>query len=174
MPKVFKGKNIPSRFERPGDKGRVGSRERLTYGFAMCKKCHAFYYKKSWHHNTDKLAPAEAKKLNINFVLCPADVMAEQGLYEGELTISNVPKESEVELLNLIKNFGRRAELRDVLDRILAVKKQGSGYRVTTTENQLAGKLARKIKDVFKKIDLSFRYSKEPFEVERIQVRFLK
>lgn len=118
------------------------------------------------------LAPRTARDLQINFALCPADTMTSQGLYEGEITIEKVPRQYHVELLNLIKGFGSRAYTRDCQDRIIDIKKKGNNFVVTTTENQLAQKLAKKIKQVFNKVDLTISHSREPYEVERIIIKF--
>lgn len=142
-------------------------------GLAMCKVCHAFYYKKAWHHNTDMLSPEEARSLRVAFVLCPADAMIKDGLYEGELTIERIPDEARMELLNLIRGFGRRAYERDTQHRVIGIAERRGAFVITTTENQLAQKLARKIKDVFNKVELATSFSKEPDKMERVRVRFV-
>jgi len=163
----------PSKIQLPKSAREAGPLKKERKSLAMCKKCNAFYYKKSWHHSTDTLSPREARKLNVEFRLCPACKMISERLYEGKLTIENVPNKFRVELLNLIKSFGKRAEQIDSQHRLIEIGHERGNIVVTTTENQLAAKLAKKIKGVFNKVDVRFSHSKEPYEVERVRVKFL-
>jgi len=137
-------------------------------GLSICKQCYAFYYKKSWHASVSK---AKGLKLT-NFVLCPACKMIKKGLYEGKIIIKDVPEKLALELVNLIKGFSERAQKRDILDKVIEIKKVGKGFVVTTTENQLAVKLAKKIKSTFNKVELKISYSKEPYDLSEVEVKF--
>ncbi|QQG44927.1 MAG: hypothetical protein HYW89_02870 [Candidatus Sungiibacteriota bacterium] len=82
--------------------------------------------------------------------------------YEGEVVVKNVPPNFRKELLNLIENMGERAMRRDVLDRVLDLRFKDKDLRITTSENQLAQKIALKIQEVFKnKIEKKIRRGKE-------------
>lgn len=70
--------------------------------------------------------------------------------YDGEVIIKNVPAKFRQELLNLIKNMGERAMRQDILERVLELKTKNSELKVTTSENQLAQKIGRKVKEVFR------------------------
>lgn len=172
MSKFFKriSKN-PSHIILPKTRGE--HRNARDAGLAMCKVCHAFYYKKAWHNNTDMIAPSEATSLRITFMVCPADTMIKNGLFAGELTIERIPTENRVELLNLIRRYGQRERERDSQHRVIGITDRRGALVVTTTENQLAQKLAHKIKDVFNKVEIATSFSKEPRGIERVRVRFL-
>ena len=94
--------------------------------------------------------------------------------YEGEVIIKNVPEKYEVELINLIVSYNERAQKRDPQDRVITVEKYKEGYRFTTTENQLAVRLAKKIQSTFGKsrVDMHVSYSAEPYEVDRALLTF--
>lgn len=174
MSPQFKHPHSQSRIAPPEARASKGPHYKAEHGgVAMCAKCHAFYYAKSWHHSADLLTPREARRLKITFTLCPADKMIVDGLYEGELLIENAPPRLHLELLNLIKQFGARAYARDCQHRIIGIRRVKNVFIVTTTENQLAQKLARKIKDVFNKVTLAVSHSREPHETERVRATFL-
>jgi hypothetical protein len=120
-------------------------------GFIFCPHGEAVYYKKSWHH-TEKffLNPPKLTGKGIKFKLCPAHEMLKNKQYEGEVIIKNVPAKFRQELLNLIKNMGERAMRQDILERVLELKTKNSELKVTTSENQLAQKIGRKVKEVFR------------------------
>lgn len=143
-------------------------------GAAICKQCMHISYRKEWLHPrfASKKALEEADKSN-NFILCPACLMSEQHLFEGEVLIQKVPAHYEQELVNLINAYGKRAVFRDSQHRVLGIEKNGLDYRVTTTENQLAARLAKKIREVFSGItNFKISHSREPYAVERAVLMF--
>ncbi len=142
-------------------------------GLILCKKCTSAYFKKSWHHNLEGLKNYE-KDAPIHFTICPACKMVENHQYEGRITIKNVSDKFADELDGLIRNFCHRAFERDPLDRLIGIKKLGNMWEATTTENQLAGKLAKKIKEVFPKVKAIIRFSKEPSDVVEIAIDFFE
>lgn len=99
--------------------------------------------------------------------------MIKNHAFEGELFIENFPKDQEKNLLSLIKAFGKRATEHDPQDRIIETKKEKGAYRVTTTENQLAVRLGKKIRDAFRTIRLNISHTPEPTEVSRVIVTFI-
>lgn len=115
----------------------------------VCRECNAFYWYKSWHHHLNDYPELKENK-NINFGLCPACRMIEQGKYEGEILIENIDSEKEGQLKNLINNFSEIAFEKDPMDRIISIEKVAKGIlRVLTTENQMAKQLAKKVKKAF-------------------------
>jgi len=73
--------------------------------------------------------------------------------------------------LNLIVAFDAKSQKKDPKDRILAITKEVSRWRITT-ENQLVVRLGKKIHSTFKKTTLSISYSAEPAEVARVNISF--
>ena len=139
-------------------------------GVAVCKKCKNILFKKEWH-SSDKIS-VDMKQKITKFVICPACKIIETGTYEGEVLVKNIPENIKTDLSNLIVGFGKRAELRDPQDRIIILEKSHNIWRITTTENQLAVKLAKKIDQTFKASSVDIHHSKEPYEVARVSVSF--
>ncbi len=174
MTKIFK---TPSRGKLP-QRGREAKHEEFDggrKGFIICPKCHNVFFKKSWHHpGSRSLIGSEVRRTKeTHFKLCPACVMVKDRTYEGEISISDVPARYEAELMHLVVAFNARAQKRDPQDRVIDIERVKGGYRITTTEDQLAVRMAKKIKRVFNKVDLHISYSREPYEVVRINLKFL-
>lgn len=141
-------------------------------GLVLCSDCRAVYYKKSWHHSALNLKSVK-ESAPVNFVLCPACQMIKNHQFEGQIIILNIPENLKTELNNLIKGYCERAYQADPMDRLIEIKKSKNGLVATTTENQLANKLAKKIKDTFKKVKIKTTFSKDPSDFVDIRVEFL-
>lgn len=141
-------------------------------GLVLCSDCQAVYYKKSWHHSLLNLKSTK-EDMPVNFTLCPACQMIKNKQFEGRITISGAPQNLMEELLNLIRGFGERARAADPMDLVIEVKKNKDNIIVTTTENQLANKLAKKIKDSFNKVKTKTTFSKDPSDFVDIKVEFV-
>lgn len=92
--------------------------------------------------------------------------------FEGEIVVQNAPKKIIGDLTRLAEKFGQRAYRRDPLDRLIEIKNAKDGLKITTTENQLTVKMAKKINDVFKKAKLKITYSPAPSDVVYIKLVF--
>src|SRR3990167_7774710 len=114
-------------------------------GLVLCKKCTSAYYKKSWHHDIAGLKNYE-KYWPVHFAVCPACQMIHNKQYEGRI-------------INLEKPLP-------------AGRQDGSDWTVTTTENQLANKLAKKIKDAFSKVKSKTKFAGDPSDVVEITIEF--
>lgn len=170
MSKVFKS---PYNIKLPKSRHEVEASGGGKKGLLICKSCNVFYYQKAWHHNADTfISKREDKDLRINFVLCPACQMIKNNQYEGEVVIKNTPIKLKEELINLVKGYCRRAYLRDPLHRLIEIKNNNQGIQVTVTENELANKLAKKIKETFHKVKTRTFFTKEPGDVARVVVEF--
>lgn len=142
-------------------------------GVSECPECHNVHFKKRWYVSRLNLEDRLKKKIDISRQhLCPACEMIKSHLFEGELFTEDFPAAENTDLLHLIRNFGEQATETDPQDRIISIEKTAKGYRVTTTENQLANQLAKKIKDAFNTVDVRFSHSQEPYEVDRVHVVF--
>jgi ssDNA-binding Zn-finger/Zn-ribbon topoisomerase 1 len=143
-------------------------------GVTECPECHNVHFKKRWHRSIHELNTHVKSILQVNKkVICRACKMTQDHLFEGELFIEECPERHEEELLRLIHNVGKRAQEMDPQHRIINIGKTDQGaYRVTTTENQLADRLAKKIKAAFNTVGIHLSHSKEPYKVDRIHVTF--
>mgnify|MGYP001578920250 CR=1 FL=1 len=144
-------------------------------GIVSCPGCQSVYYQKSWHHSKN----LKFKIKNLKLKLCPACQMIRNKEFEGQLTISNFPPALETDLTKLIRNFCQRAYERDPMDRLISINQLKNQHKsasliVTTTENQLAVKLAKKIKEVFNKnkVQIKISYSPEPSDAVYIKINF--
>lgn len=129
------------------------------HGIVFCSTCNAVYYKKSWHHNL-RYYKNLREDLAVSFAICPACLAIKNNEYEGRIVIINVPKNIAEHLGNLVHAFTHRAYQKDPMDRLIAMKKTDDGMEITTTENQLAVRLAKKIEDVFKKSTARITYAR--------------
>ena len=147
----------------------------------ICKKCEAFYWYKSWHRSLEdypklKISAKSGSRMagkNIKFTTCPACQMIKDKKYEGEIILEQVPEIHKKSIRTLIENFGKRAEEKDPMDRIISIKltkvsrpsdkrKRGADsrkefkgledMRILTTENQLAVRMAKKINEICESI----------------------
>lgn len=147
-------------------------------GLVMCSNCKAVAYKKRWHHGLEDLNKKESLNLasqdssSWKSELCPACSMTKNGQYEGRVQIKNIPKEYEVGVGEIIKEFGEGAYKRDAMHRIIKTEKVGADWVVTTTENQLASKLAKKIQETFPKAKSRIHFVGGGSDVAEAEVDF--
>lgn len=117
--------------------------------FVFCSGCGIVYYHKSWHHALEDWKHLSGEE-RIKFVLCPACRMIKDKRFEGELAVSGISsRKLKAEIKGALENSGELAFRRDPLDRIIGIKEGNNRLVVRTTENQLAVKLAKKIKLTF-------------------------
>lgn len=173
MPKPFKTQ-LNMRIPKRKGEDRNEQWMKAYKGLVACRDCPQMYFNKKWHDSKENLAVQERLRTHgKKFVVCPACKMVKGKQYEGEVAVNNVPLAFSKELELLIKGFDRRARLRDSQDAIIAIQKNKKGYRILTTENQLAVRLSKKIRDVFRnKVDISISYASEPSEYVKVSVVF--
>lgn len=167
-------------FEKPYDiKLPTPHKEEAEFGKAksglgMCRSCLSFYYAKSWHLKCP-IFPTETKnrEIQVELSLCPACRMIRNKVYEGRLIIRNVPARSIPELESLIRSYGARAYNKDCQHRLINLSRTKNHLEVTTTENQLATRLAKKIKDAFNRVRIRTIYSAAPSDASLVRVEFL-
>lgn len=139
----------PTRFPERRGKQEFGLAKKE---YVLCKTCQAAYYDKSWHRGLEDykhLTEKNIDKKKINFTLCPACEMIKNKQFEGLITVYNVPALIKSELINLVKNMGETARSIDPMDRVSKIKESKDIMEIWTTENQLAKKIANKIKSTF-------------------------
>ncbi|MDP3901471.1 MAG: hypothetical protein Q8Q37_00635 [bacterium] len=144
-------------------------------GLWFCGICQAVYFKKSWHHNLVNLKISDNKDALVKFTICPSCKMIKDKQYEGIIVIKKIPSDRAVKL-NLdefITSFCRCAYEIDPMDRLISLIKNGGSWIITTTENQLANKLARRIKNKFKTAKTKINFQKEPGDVVNITLEFI-
>jgi len=141
---------------------------KVKKGIITCPNCYAIYTKKRWIFNQNSL---KLNYENINFQLCPACQMIKQGLFEGQIIIKNIPPELKQELINMVNNFGEQASKHDPMDRISKITVNENKIEILTTENQLAQRIANKIRDAFNKVQININRG-ERKDVVRITINF--
>lgn len=171
---IFRNKN--SSVKLPERHGEPQHREyfREHSGAILCPECGNVHFEKAWHHS-GSVPPEHIEgkgRPETRKAMCPACMMAKDGLYEGEATLEGFPSRFDDEILHLFRGFGSRAVSLDPQDRILEIRKKAGKWRVRTTENQLSTKIAKKVRDTFNTVELNISHSKEPYEVERIRAVF--
>ena len=142
--------------------------------YQTCRMCKAVYFNKSWHHG-NQVSVGSVKKSHFAWTTrCPACKMTESQRFEGLITITNIPARSGRNLLRLIRDYTDRAYAKDCQHRLIEVMKQDpSTWIVSTTDNQLASRLALKIGEAFDHVNVKLSYSPEPSDRIRAMVDFL-
>ena len=142
-------------------------------GIVLCERCQGVLYKKQWHHaDSARVREAKLAGMPVRTSLCPACKMIVNKQWEGEIFVDAIPQRYEAEVLHLAAAYGKRAEKHDPQDRVIEIKKENAKYRITTTENQLAVKLAKKIHETFPKTEIKISYAPDPYESARVVLRF--
>lgn len=160
-------------FKHPRFKNDLQEFPRGAKGLIFCSDCGAVYRKKSWRHSLLNVKPPKISS-QVGFKLCPACKMIRNNQFEGEVTIVNVPTKLKAELNNFIKGYCLRAYQRDPMDRLIKIKNEGNSVIVTVTENQLANKLGKKIKNLFNNTKVKTTFAEIPKDVSRVRVEFTK
>ncbi len=133
----------------------------------VCEKCHAVYYDEHWHtwSTAKKLVDLLLKRQMIKETLCAecANILrGHEGTdgYEGEVMLYGLTDAKEkTEILNLARNVGKRAALRDPEDQIIKIEDRGESARITTTENQLAVSIGKQVARAHKGGKLEIKFS---------------
>lgn len=155
------------------DESHIGNPK---HGPAFCTRCRSYYDKRSWKRPTRETWSELSKegKRKIQFILCPACKAIQEHLFEGEVVIERIPREFMFDLLRLIHNFAEKAEAHSTEHRLVSISGNEKKMTVMTTENQLAGRLAQKIMESFKKhASLKITFSREPYEKEFARLAFV-
>lgn len=145
-------------------------------GLLLCSNCRAVYYDKHWHTNK-KYASILKKQEGVKQEMCPEcrfigdlpkggkmekEVKRGNINFEGEVTLKNIPlSEKKIEILNLVRNVGKRAVKRDPEDRIIKIEDKGKTIRILTSENQLAVSIGKQVERAFKGGDLKIKWSEK-------------
>lgn len=169
-----------SKFSRSSNRGKtpkIHAHEQRHNGskqILSCSLCHCYFYKKAWHH---PVLPTrlgfQISDLKSRGVVCPACQMVQAKQYAGRILIEDIPGRMLNELSNLIYSYGRKSFKRDSQDRLVSIKHYGQAVEVTTTDDRLAVRLAKKIQDVFSKVTLALSHSEEPYLTQLARLRFI-
>ncbi|MFA6608324.1 MAG: hypothetical protein WCT07_00190 [Candidatus Paceibacterota bacterium] len=148
--------------------------DHLEYkGVTECPKCHNVRFEKRWLHSiADLRKEGEEEPIVARTEKCPACKIIDGGNYEGELFVEGFREEQKEELLNLIHNYCARATEIDPQDRVIKIEDTEKGLRITTVENELTDRLAKKIKDAFNHVNIHFSHGGEGAEADRVRVTF--
>ena len=148
------------------DQPRVPSREHIKKKgrspVLICPKCHAVYFDKHWHSNKF-LSQAYKWNLRVEYVLCSEDKLIKAGKkqvdFGGEVLFYKIPKNKMQEIVQQIRNIGKRGRLRDPQDKIIKIEVGARQIRVLTTENQLAVSIGKQIDRAHKGGELKIKWS---------------
>ena len=132
----------------------------------ICRQCQAVYDGKSWMHFS-KMNPAMVDELKIS--ICPACHEKTSHLSDGILHISGSGvKPHWQDIKNLIMNMGKKAEAKNILDRVERIDENQNEMTVYTNKNQLAVIIGKHIASAYKGGKLEIKWSKgdKPVEVK--------
>lgn len=134
-------------------------------GFLVCTDCKAVYDKKRWVAGFSGVRDINERK-GIAFRRCPACQMIRDRKFEGQVIAEGIPQHRMQDVLVRIRRVGDLAQLRDPLDRIIALRRRGSRIELTTTENRLAVRLGKEIRDLVKgKLDIRWSHEEDVVRV---------
>lgn len=141
-------------------------------GLVLCEDCGAAHFKKRWYHGIEKISVNEDKGPSVKFEMCPACRMIKNKQYEGRITVKNLPERFASRLEEVTREFSNRAFERDPMDRLIEIKKDGDNWVITTTENEMANKLAHKIKGSFSGAKSRTHFAGDPSDVAEVVIDF--
>lgn len=139
--------------------------------FILCPAGGEAYFQKSWHASISESSHLKESK-RIQYRLCPFHQMVKNKQFEGEIVIEKVPDKNHDELVRLIERSGEHAQRSDPMDRIIRIETKKDVIRVETSENQMAQKIANKIRSRFSKTKRTVSRGKENSDVVRIRILF--
>ena len=142
-------------------------------GVKVCVSCRAVYEKRFWHHDKEEFRIARhERQIEVDHVICPACKMIAEHRYEGKLVLKDVPSHYSAELINLGISFCKKARKYNPEHRLIEVQKNDNEITLTTTQNKLAVMLAKKVRDVFKRVDMRVHHGKKPSESTMVWMKF--
>ena len=142
-------------------------------GIFICRQCGSCYYLKAWHHSFEKISANHNLALkDFQPTLCPACSMIKNKQHEGEVIIHHIPSQVQDGLIALIRSFGDKAFDRDCQHRIISISLQKNLLLVTTSENQLAAKLAKKIRETFHAKRVRIVHNTAPSDIATVSLFF--
>jgi hypothetical protein len=135
----------------------------------ICSRCQAVYFDEHWHTLPDFLKKYKkmfSPRPLIKELCSECKWIKESGAeakihWEGEIVLDNLISEDKGEILNLVRNVGKRAIKRDPEDQIIRIKDEGRRAIITTTENQLAVSIGKQVARAFKGGNLEINWSHE-------------
>jgi len=140
-----------------------------------CKECGAVYFDEHWHTIPDfwEIYKKMLPKIKIIEDLCFECKWIKSGHldrkygwagkegWEGEVILDNLVAKDKAEILNLVRNVGKRATKRDPEDRIISIEDKGKRVIIRTTENQLAVSIGKQVSRAFKGGNMEIKWSHE-------------
>jgi NMD protein affecting ribosome stability and mRNA decay len=111
---------------------------------SRCDSCGAVYLNKRWYIDADAASLREQKIDRT--VTCPGCRKVHDRYAEGYVELSGAYLwQHEEEIRNIIKNEEQKARVKNPLEKIISMERQGDGLMIETTEEKLAEHLGRAI-----------------------------
>jgi NMD protein affecting ribosome stability and mRNA decay len=108
----------------------------------QCAGCGAFYHRRRW---TLTLPAGIAPGVHSHPIFCPACEKIKQHAASGELQLCGFEKSERGEVLRILRNEEQRAREKNPLERIMRMESDGEQWKVETTTEKLAQRLARSL-----------------------------
>jgi NMD protein affecting ribosome stability and mRNA decay len=117
---------------------------------AVCTECHALYQRRHWFFDKEAYM-RETMQPTTRLVLCPACQKIRDRYAEGQVTLraSSFLQAHKDEILRLIRNEEERAKGLNPLERIVEITESDDGIVVTTTNEKLAQRIGRTLKNSY-------------------------
>jgi NMD protein affecting ribosome stability and mRNA decay len=129
-----------------------------------CPECGAVFLKGRWTWDGVPLGTAHEQ-------VCPACQRVRDGYPAGYVSLGgDYHAAHRDEILNLVRNCEAEEKARHPLQRIIAIRDEGGGVLVTTTDTHLARRIAERVHDACKG-SLALQYGKEENLVRAVWTR---
>lgn len=130
---------------------------------AACTGCQAVYQRRHWFFDHDTYV-RETMQPTTRLVLCPACQKIRDSYAEGQVTLqpSAFLSAHKDEIVRLIHNEEDRAKGMNPLERIVALKESEDSVVITTTNEKLAQRIGRALKNAFQG-KTTYRWSEPKF-----------
>jgi NMD protein affecting ribosome stability and mRNA decay len=116
---------------------------------AACVKCHAVYKNKRWYLS-ENIYRSMAGQSDVAGIICPACRKIKDGFPGGIIKISgDFIQEHSDEIMNLVRNEETRAKGFNPLERIMKINRTKDGYEITTTNEKLAQRIAKRLERAY-------------------------
>jgi NMD protein affecting ribosome stability and mRNA decay len=116
---------------------------------AICTRCHAVYKNKRWYLS-ENIYKNTAGQSGVVEVTCPACKKIKDSFPGGIVRISgDFIRDHVEEIMNLVRNEEDRARGFNPLERIMKIHRLENGYEITTTNEKLAQRIARRLERAY-------------------------
>lgn len=142
-------------------------------GTIQCQLCHDVLYKGVWYASDSLLAQhIDENQERVYRGVCRACRMQRQGLYEGIISITHIPTESQSEVWSVVMNVATQVCLDNPQYRVVACIPASGGYTLHTTSATMVRRIGKKLTSTFTACHIETEYISDPHPQCIVTIRF--